>query len=64
MANSHLTATVRIDALSDPNLSPQAISLAKAMMAGGRVDRLPFSAPTAKLAIWELGRSGHLGRAV
>lgn len=60
MASSHSIATVHKDALSDPQLSPQSVSLAATMVTGGSVEGLRFSEATTDLAVWELDRAGHL----
>lgn len=63
MANCHHIAPVHLSALSDSQLSPQAVALAATIISGGSVEVLRFSEDTTELAVWELERSGHLGGA-
>ena len=63
MASHHATQKLCKSALSDPQLSPQAVALAATMISGGSVEGLCFSQATTDLAVWELDRAGHLGRA-
>lgn len=60
MASYDATQKLCQSALSDPQLSPQAVALAATMNTGGSVRGLDFSAATTRLAVWELGRAGHL----
>lgn len=63
MADSYCMPQVRKSALSDPQLSPQAVALAAAKISGGSVEGLCFSQATTDLARWELHRTGHIGGA-
>lgn len=63
MADNQSIAQVHPIALSDPQISPQAVALAATMATGGSVEGLCFSEATTNLALWELDRAGHLGGA-
>lgn len=60
MANDHPIAQVQPSALSDPRMSPQAVSVAAAAITGGDPNKLGMGYHNKKLALWELKRAGHL----